>query len=104
MNRGFWALIVFLATSAVGSAAEKLATPPRALIRQAGVLAASVSAEGPQSLSAARMRYRRHNGRWWYWLPSEQWAIWDGSQWTAVGEDVGQTANVASTISRAPRQ
>jgi hypothetical protein len=27
-------------------------------------------------------RYRRHNGRWWYWLPSEQWVFWTGSEWT----------------------
>ena len=26
-------------------------------------------------------RYRYFNGRWWYWQPSETWAIWDGSQW-----------------------
>lgn len=26
-------------------------------------------------------RYRYFNGRWWYWQPSETWAIWDGTQW-----------------------
>jgi hypothetical protein len=26
-------------------------------------------------------RYRQHNGRWWYWLPSNRWVIWDGGQW-----------------------
>lgn len=31
---------------------------------------------------AAKSRYRRFNGRWWYWLPSKQWALWDGNQWT----------------------
>jgi hypothetical protein len=28
-------------------------------------------------------RYRRHNGQWWYWLPSEKWAVWSGDRWTA---------------------
>jgi hypothetical protein len=28
-------------------------------------------------------RYRRHGGRWWYWLPSEKWVYWTGDRWTA---------------------
>lgn len=26
-------------------------------------------------------RYRLHNGVWWFWLPSQQWAFWNGQQW-----------------------
>ncbi len=28
-------------------------------------------------------RYRRHDGQWWYWLPSEKWVVWTGDRWTA---------------------
>lgn len=28
-----------------------------------------------------RWRYRHHNGHWWYWLPSNRWAIWTGNDW-----------------------
>ena len=28
-------------------------------------------------------RYRRHDGLWWYWLPSEKWVYWTGDRWTA---------------------
>ena len=36
----------------------------------------------PATAGSARTRYHRFNGRWWYWLPSKQWALWDGKQWT----------------------
>jgi hypothetical protein len=26
-------------------------------------------------------RFANHNGNWWYWMPGEYWASWDGSQW-----------------------
>jgi hypothetical protein len=26
-------------------------------------------------------RYRRHNGLWWYWLPSERWVVWIDGAW-----------------------
>ena len=26
-------------------------------------------------------RYRRHDGLWWYWLPSNKWVYWTGNQW-----------------------
>jgi hypothetical protein len=26
-------------------------------------------------------RYRRHNGAWWYWLPSNRWVYWTGEKW-----------------------
>jgi hypothetical protein len=32
----------------------------------------------------ADWRYRFDNGRWWYWLPSNQWALWNGSNWTTT--------------------
>ncbi len=26
-------------------------------------------------------RYRKHDGKWWYWLPSNRWVVWDGNRW-----------------------
>ncbi|MBX7073504.1 MAG: hypothetical protein K1X71_10190 [Pirellulales bacterium] len=26
-------------------------------------------------------RYRMFHGRWWYWLPSKTWVVWNGSSW-----------------------
>jgi hypothetical protein len=26
-------------------------------------------------------RYRQHEGRWWYWLPSNRWVMWDDGRW-----------------------
>jgi uncharacterized protein YkwD len=26
-------------------------------------------------------RYRWHEGRWWYWLPSERWVVWLDGRW-----------------------
>jgi hypothetical protein len=31
--------------------------------------------------AAPDWRYRFFNGRWWYWLPSDRWAVWNGSTW-----------------------
>ena len=32
--------------------------------------------------STASWRYRKFNGQWWYFLPNQQWARWDGRNWT----------------------
>jgi hypothetical protein len=26
-------------------------------------------------------RYVRYNGRWWYWMPDDQWALYKGNRW-----------------------
>jgi hypothetical protein len=26
-------------------------------------------------------RYKYHDGRWWYWLPSERWVMWQNGRW-----------------------
>ena len=37
----------------------------------------------PGDYDPAKMstRYRYHNGIWWFWLPSQQWALFNGRQW-----------------------
>ncbi len=28
-----------------------------------------------------KWRYRRHQGMWWYWLPSNKWVYWSDDKW-----------------------
>jgi hypothetical protein len=35
-----------------------------------------------QTASLSGWRYRKFNGQWWYFLPNQQWARWDGRYWT----------------------
>ncbi len=41
---------------------------------------ADTSAKAPVKENS--WRYRRHDGRWWYWLPSEKWVVWSDGKWT----------------------
>jgi len=34
-----------------------------------------------KSRAADAWRYRYHNGRWWYWLPSDRWAVYENDRW-----------------------
>ncbi len=52
-------------------------------------LAAQTSTDAREQLtgtagdaSSAGWRYRKFNGQWWYFLPNQQWARWDGRRWT----------------------
>ena len=40
-----------------------------------------------QYSNAPNGRYRWHNGHWWYWLPSNQWAFWNGASWIVYAPD-----------------
>jgi hypothetical protein len=35
----------------------------------------------PTSSTGEAWRFRRHDGLWWYWLPSERWVYWHEGQW-----------------------
>lgn len=35
---------------------------------------------------ANQWRYRYHNGRWWYWMPSNRWMIHDGANWISQND------------------
>jgi hypothetical protein len=30
---------------------------------------------------AESWRYKQHDGRWWYWLPSNRWVVWMDGRW-----------------------
>lgn len=43
-----------------------------------------VETDAPAAQRAkADWRYRYHRGRWWYWLPSNSWAYYNGNRWVA---------------------
>jgi hypothetical protein len=60
-------------------------TPPR--IAQASADDARRQLAGEQ-LSTS-WRYRKFNGQWWYYLPNQQWARWDGRQWSIPSPRAG---------------
>jgi hypothetical protein len=39
-------------------------------------------------------RYRYHGGRWWYWMPNNQWRYYDNDSWhvyiPGAGIDIGR--------------
>jgi len=38
-------------------------------------------APAPRAAGGDDWRYRWHEGRWWYWLPSERWVYWEDGRW-----------------------
>ena len=49
-------------------------------------LETQVNEQGGLSVAAPSVvdnswRYRNHNGKWWYWLPSNRWTIWSNGAW-----------------------
>lgn len=39
-------------------------------------------------------RYRRHAGRWWYWLPKNQWAVWENGRWVAYLDKLKKSGEI----------
>jgi hypothetical protein len=69
-----WSLC--LATTAMGQTPSPAATPE--------VIGAGRAAANDPTTLPDGWRYRWHEGRWWYYLPNEQWVYWNGSAWTEV--------------------
>jgi hypothetical protein len=48
------------------------------------IIPESPSAEAAPQVQATNpnsWRYRWHDGKWWYWLPSERWVYWSNGAW-----------------------
>ena len=41
----------------------------------------------PPQASGESWRYKRHQGVWWYWLPTNQWVYWSGKSWVNYDAD-----------------
>jgi hypothetical protein len=74
------AIIVGCAT-AVSTA--QAADADNAHLVQATKLNEPAAVQSNASQPGESWRYRRHNGQWWYWMPSEKWLVWTGDRWTA---------------------
>jgi hypothetical protein len=85
------ALATFLLLCNVAFAADPSQTlaPPNVGHETA---AASVSVKAPDGApqigAGQTWRFKRHEGLWWYWLPSEKWVIWNGDAWVPYSPEV----------------
>lgn len=41
----------------------------------------SGAASRPAADKSGRWRYKYHDGRWWYWLPSNSWVFYHNKRW-----------------------
>ena len=55
--------------------------------------AAAAGAQAGQQNRGEQWRYRRFNGQWWYYLPSNRWMVWNGNAWTEPMARAGSTQN-----------
>jgi len=52
-----------------------------------------------------KWRYKRHNGQWWYWLPSNKWVYWNDGRWVDYDAQSYAQSNASSarrSYSRSP--
>lgn len=77
-----------------GSVAQELTNPSTSIVESA---AAAPAAQGEV------WRYKYHQGRWWYWLPSNSWVYWQNSQWVQHDAD-GYARTFATRDSARPYQ
>ena len=49
---------------------------------EAKVTSDDAKGSSPDS-SGERWRFKRHQGLWWYWLPTNKWVYWTGDRWVA---------------------
>lgn len=42
---------------------------------------AAIESGDGKSRAADAWRYKHFNGRWWYWLPSDRWAVYENDRW-----------------------
>lgn len=54
-------------------------------VRVAPVIGAIQHGDSPQKTQSMwagqSWRYRYHQGRWWYWRPSNSWAVYEQNRW-----------------------
>ncbi len=49
--------------------------------------AAPTTDDAAKAQSGETWRYRRHQGLWWYWLPSNKWVYWTDGKWVAYNPE-----------------
>ncbi len=84
-NFAWWlAIAVWLVAAQAAVAAENggVNTPDRPG-PTAGLNGSIVGKPNGAAATNELWRYRWHEGRWWYYLPNNQWVWWDGAEWSA---------------------
>ena len=81
------AAVAAVSLGAVATAQDDVKPPPATLnLANSGLALPTDSPPTANSSQPAdavdRSRYRKFGDKWWYWLPSKQWALWDGGKWT----------------------
>jgi hypothetical protein len=66
------------------------APPAEPRPRQGEVVPAPRADEMPAPRDGQSWRYRFHDGRWWYWLPSERWVYWQDGRWIEYAPSAGR--------------
>ena len=80
LARAAAATALFLAATTVF--ARELPNPADAVTNTAAAAVDQAATSAPQAQSSNDdWRMKRHNGRWWYWQPSNQWVVWHQQQW-----------------------
>jgi hypothetical protein len=69
-----------VASISIGLASAALADDPS--VKPENQTAVGPRAQVAPVAPSADWRYRKFNGQWWYFLPNNQWARWDGRRWT----------------------
>ena len=49
-------------------------------------------------------RFKRHNGQWWYWLPSEKWVVWSGQEWVDPAQVAREPARRSYSYDRSSQR
>jgi hypothetical protein len=83
MRMIFWSAVVTMAVSLnacwaqdSGKAAGANEIQPRP-----DSAAATGQTAGAEKSQGETWRYRKHQGLWWYWLPSNKWVYWTDGRW-----------------------
>jgi hypothetical protein len=95
MNRIFVLAALFAALVSARVVTARAADPeelpkPAAVDDAAAAPAAKDAAQDstePAAPAGEKWRFRRHQGLWWYWLPSEKWVYWTGSEWKVYDQE-----------------
>jgi hypothetical protein len=73
------AATIFLFTATVATANDQQVDQQQPA--RPAIAAHNPSTTSAPAPSANQWRYRRHGGRWWYWMPDNRWVVWQRNAW-----------------------
>jgi hypothetical protein len=78
MNRMLWSALIVLSSATAAWADD---SPAAAAADAPQAKAPANDSTGAPAPSGEVWRYKRHQGLWWYWLPSNKWVYWTDNRW-----------------------